>query len=191
MVYFLYLNSVSTIDDGSDDDVTGTDWPFAGSPTNTLKENPMSLPHDTLVLVADGRKMLFLRNKGDAGRVDLQVEAHDEQSLHKDSDMKTDLAGQSAAPGGSVRGGGTMGEVDYHQQAEDRWARDTAQIINQRALAHEFSALAVIAPPKTLGELRKHWHKVTESMIVMELSKEMTDRPVADIEAMLMNFDVD
>ena len=147
----------------------------------------MSLPRDTLVLVADGRKMLFLRNKGDAGRIDLQVEAHDEQSLHKDSDMKTDLAGQSAAPGGSGRGGGTMGEVDYHQQAEARWARDTAQLINKRALAHEFSALAVIAPPKTLGELRKHWHKVTESMIVMELSKEMTDRPVADIEAMLMS----
>ena len=114
----------------------------------------MSLPRDTLVLVADGRKMLFLRNKGDAGRMDLHIEAHGEQSLHKDSDMKSDLAGQSAAPGGTGRGAGTMGEVDYHQQAEDRWARDTAQLVNERALAHAFSALAVIAPPKTLGKLR-------------------------------------
>lgn len=146
----------------------------------------MSLPHDALVLVADGRKMLFLRNHGDAGQIDLRTESHDEQSLPKDSDMKTDLAGQSPAPGGTGLGGGTMGETDYQQQAEDRWAREAAERINKRALAHEFEALAVIAPPKTLGELRKHWHKETQSRIVVEHSKEMTDRPIPDIEALLV-----
>ena len=40
----------------------------------------MNLPNNTLVLVADGRKMLFLRNHGDAAQIDLRVEAHPEQN---------------------------------------------------------------------------------------------------------------
>jgi len=37
----------------------------------------MPLPHNALVLVADGRKMLFFRNHGDEGQIDLRTEAHD------------------------------------------------------------------------------------------------------------------
>ncbi|MGL5838969.1 MAG: host attachment family protein [Sphingorhabdus sp.] len=146
----------------------------------------MPLPHDTLVLVADGRKMLLLRNHGDKVHLDLRIEEHDEQTLPKDSDIKSDLAGQSPAPGGTGLPGGTMGEVDYQQQAEDRWAADTASLINRRALRNKLEHLAVIAPAKTMGALRKHWHKEVERRVVMELTKEMTDRPIPDIEAALV-----
>ena len=37
----------------------------------------MPLPHNALVLVADGRKMLFFRNHGDEERIDLRTEAHE------------------------------------------------------------------------------------------------------------------
>lgn len=149
-------------------------------------ETDMPLPHDTLVLVADGKKMLLLRNEGDETLLDLQTEAHDQQSLPKDSDIKSDLAGQSPAPGGTGLAGGTMGEVDFQRQAEDRWAADTAELINKRALANNLDNLAIIAPPKTMGELRKHWHKETARRIVIEITKEMTDRPIPDIEALIM-----
>jgi len=33
----------------------------------------MQIPHNTFVLVADGRKMLFFRNEGDAAALNLQV----------------------------------------------------------------------------------------------------------------------
>ena len=33
----------------------------------------MPLPHDALVLVADGRKMLFFRNHGDENQIDLRT----------------------------------------------------------------------------------------------------------------------
>ncbi len=145
----------------------------------------MSVPNNALVLVADGRKMLFLRNHGDDARIDLRTEAHDERQDRKDSDIKTDLAGQSPAPGGTGLGGGTMGETDYHQQEEDRFAADAAGELKARALRNDFDALVVIAPPKTLGELRKHYHKEVERRIVREINKEMTDRPLPDIEALL------
>ena len=147
----------------------------------------MKLPNNALVLVADGRKMLFLRNHGDEAQIDLRTEAHDEQVLPKDSEMKTDQSGQSPAPGGSGLPGGTMGENNFQQQAEDRWAAEAADQLRSRALSQDFEALAVIAPPKTLGELRKHYHKEVERRLVGELPKEMTDRPSLDIEALLVD----
>ena len=38
----------------------------------TQEETFMPLPHNALVLVADGRKMLFFRNHGDENQIDLQ-----------------------------------------------------------------------------------------------------------------------
>lgn len=146
---------------------------------------PNPLPHNALVLVADGRKMLLLRNHGDAARIDLRTEAHEERTDAKDSELKTDLAGQSPAPGNTGLGGGTMGETDYHQQDENRFAADAAERVKAMALAGEFDALTVIAAPKTLGELRKHWHKEVERRILDEIAKDMTGRPLPDIEALL------
>lgn len=145
----------------------------------------MKIPHSALVLVVDGRAMLVLRNHGDEGRIDLRVEAHDEQDLARDHDQKTDLAGQSSAPANTGMHGGTMKEADYHQQDEDRWAKAAAAMLQKRALANDFPALVVVAPPRTLGVLRKHYHKAVEALLVGELDKEMTDRPVPEIEALL------
>jgi len=144
----------------------------------------MPIPKNTLVLVVDGRKMLFLRNDGDAGRIDLHTESHDARQDAKDSDMKTDGAGTQGQSHGYGRP--TYQETDYHQLAEDRWAADAAERVNKRALANDFDALAVIASPKTLGELRKHWNKDVQRRIIVELPKEMTDRPIRDIEQMLI-----
>lgn len=145
----------------------------------------MTLPADTLVLVADGRKALFLRNQGDQRQIDLRTTSHQEREDRKDSDIKTDASGQSPAPGGTGLSGGTMGEPDFHQQEEGRFARELSEKVNAMALAGKFDALVVIAPARTMGELRPLWHKQTAERLVGEHVKEMTDRPIADIEALL------
>jgi protein required for attachment to host cells len=78
----------------------------------------MSLPNNALVLVADGRTMLFLRNHGDANQIDLRTEMHDERADAKSSDMGTDGPGTQAQSGGYGRP--AVEQTDYHQQAEDR-----------------------------------------------------------------------
>lgn len=145
----------------------------------------MKIPHNALVLVADGKKMLLLRNHGDEAIIDLRIEAEDEQDLARDHELKSDLAGQSAATGKVGLHGGTMKEPDYEQQAEDRWAKKAAEVLQHRAQAKDFEALVVVAPPRTLGVLRKHYHKAVEALLIGELHKEMTDRPVPEIEALL------
>jgi protein required for attachment to host cells len=144
----------------------------------------MALPNQALVLVADGRKVLFLRNHGDQNQLDLRTESHDQREDLKDSEIKTDAPGLSGQSYG--RGKPALDEADFHQQEEDRWAKDAAAELNKRALRGDFEALAIIAPPKTLGVLRKELHKEAERRIVVTLNKEMTDRPIPDIEELLV-----
>src|SRR5206468_7200593 len=66
----------------------------------------MPLPHNALVLVADGRKMLFFRNHGDEQQIDLRTEAHEARKDRKDRDIKTDAPGTTAVRASS--GGGDV-----------------------------------------------------------------------------------
>ena len=145
----------------------------------------MPLPHNALVLVADGRKMLFFRNRGDENQIDLRTEAHDARRYQrKDRDIKTDAPGvvqQSAGYGRS-----TYEEPDFQQQEEDRWIKDAADELKDRVLRNDFDALAIVAPPKALGVLRKSLHKEVEARLLCTVNKEMSGRPVPDIEALIV-----
>ena len=144
----------------------------------------MAIPHGALVLVADGKKMLFLRNHGDKGLLDLRTESHEARKDKKDRELKTDAPGTQAQSMGYGRP--TMEETDFHQQEEDRWVKEAAEELNSRALSNDFNALVVIAPPKALGVLRKKLHKEAERRIILTVNKEMTDRPIPDIEELLV-----
>ncbi|WP_445192867.1 host attachment family protein [Sphingomonas sp. Tas61C01] len=150
----------------------------------------MQVPHNAFVLVADGRKALFFRNEGDAEFPNLQVEHAVEHPNPADRDQKTDAAGgasstQSGAGGQFAGSRGSMDETDYHQQEEDRFAAETAEMLKRRALANEYESLIIVAPPKTLGELRKHYHKEVSNRLAGELAKDLTGHPVPDIEKAL------
>ena len=143
----------------------------------------MPLPPNALVLVADGRKMLLFRNHGDESQIDLRTEAHDARKDRKDREIKTDAPGTVKQSFGS--GHSTYEEPDFHQQEEDRWIKDAADELRTRVLRNDFDALAIVAPPKALGVLKKALHKEVERRIVCTVDKEMTGRPVPDIEALL------
>ena len=144
----------------------------------------MPLPHNALVLVADGRKMLFFRNEGDENQIDLRTEAHEARRYQrKDREIKTDAPGTMKQSFGYGRS--TYEEPDFQQQEEDRWIKDAAEELKQRALRNDYEALAVIAPPKALGVLKKCLHKEVEKRLVCTVNKEMSGRPVPDIEALL------
>jgi protein required for attachment to host cells len=171
----------------------------------------MQLPHDAFILVADGRKMLFFRNEGDDEYPHLVVEHAEARPNPSDAEQKTDTAGRASSawgggsqssPGSQNPGGGgadisrgqgggfaparsSMQEADYHQMEEDRFAADTAELLKKRALAREFESLVIVAPPKTLGELRKHYHKEVADRLIGEIDKDLTGHPVDQIEKAL------
>ena len=146
----------------------------------------MQVPHKSFVVVADGKKMLFFRNEGDSQFPKLQVERKREQENPADRDQKTDTAGR--APSGSGGAGhSTYQEVDFHQLEEDRFAAETAELLKKRALRNDFESLIIVAPPKTLGELRKHYHKEVEKRLAGEIAKDLTGHPVNEIEKILQS----
>ncbi len=145
----------------------------------------MPLPNNALVLVADGRKALFFRNQGDENQIDLRTEAHEERD---DADSKGELA--TDAPGVTHQSAGygrsTYEETDFKQQEEDRWIKDAAADLKRRALANDFDALVIVAPPKALGVLRKELHKEVERRLIATINKEMSGRPIPDIEKLIV-----
>ena len=57
----------------------------------------MQVPHQSVVLVVDGRKLLFLRNEGDETYPNLQVEHAEERVNSADREQKTDAAGAASS----------------------------------------------------------------------------------------------
>jgi len=155
----------------------------------------MRVPHNSCVLVADGRKMLFFRNEGDAEFPNLAVERKRVDDNPKDAEQGTDTPGRAFVSAGSPRTGVAVNagannrsayeETDFHQLEEDRFAAEAAAMLKRRALANDFESLVVVAPPKTLGELRKHYHKEVEKRLAAEVPKDLTNVPVEEIERIL------
>jgi protein required for attachment to host cells len=145
----------------------------------------MRVPHNTFVVVADGKKMLFFRNEGDSDYPKLEVERKREQEDAYDRELKTDAPGRTVESVGSGRS--AYEEVDFHQLEEDRFAQETAEMLKRRALTNDYESLIVVAPPRTLGELRKHYHKEVEKRLAGEIAKDLTGHPVPDIEKILQS----
>ncbi len=143
----------------------------------------MHLPHNSVVLVADGRKMLFLRNEGDNTDFNLVVEKAQEHVNPATRDQATDAAGRASSPRGGVQS--SVEPTDFHQLEEDRFAAEAADFLKVRAFKNDYESLIVVAPPKTLGELRKHYHKEVSNRLTGELDKDLTGHPIADIEKAL------
>ena len=76
-------------------------------------------------------------------------------------------------------------DTDFHQLEEDRFAAQTADLLKSRALKNDFDHLIVVAAPKTLGEIRKHYHSEVERRLTGEIAKDLTGHELADIEKII------
>ena len=143
----------------------------------------MRVPHNSYVLVADGKKMLFFRNEGDERFPRLEVDRKEVQKNPPTRDQKTDESGRTFASAGTAHH--AYSESDFHQLGEDRFAVEAADMLRERALRNDYETLIVVAPPRTLGELRKHYHKEVERRLTGEVAKDLTGHPVTEIEKIL------
>lgn len=127
------------------------------------------IPYDALVLIGDGRKAIFYRNKGDGEHPNLIVEEV--------------LSQQNPPPQGPAIE--TDAAVNWQQIEESRFADEIAAALYKAAHDGRYDKLIVAAPPKTLGELRKAFHKEVSERIVAEVNKDLTRHDVGTIETVL------
>lgn len=144
----------------------------------------LKIPHNTFVFVGDGRKALFLRNEGDEKYPNLKTErvfddvnplTHEQGSERPGRVSKAFDSGQRSA----------VEPVDWHHIEEHRFVRRVAAAMEEIVRTRKVPALIVVAPPKTLADLRTAFHADVRSRIVAEINKDLTRHPVSDIETHL------
>jgi protein required for attachment to host cells len=143
----------------------------------------IEIPPNALVMVGDGSRARFLRNRGTRVEVDLVVEREIEQDNPPTREQGTDRPGRLHGSDGVSRS--SVGETDWHQRAEQKFAVRIADDLYRMGHAQEFVALVVVAPPRMLGDLRAAMHPEVTQRIVAEIPKDLTGHPLPEIARLL------
>ncbi|KAA3498501.1 MULTISPECIES: host attachment family protein [Agrobacterium tumefaciens complex] len=131
----------------------------------------MNLPQNTVVAVADGEKISLFRNDGDAATVNLTA--------------LPDPAIDSSKISSGARHSSSSANPDDSQQDEDGFGAGVTDMLNKQVLEGKIKSLVIIAAPRTLGEMRKGYHKSLSDVLIGELDKDLTGHSVQDIEKAL------
>ena len=128
----------------------------------------MDLPKNAVVAVCDGEKLKLFRNNGEGDNLKL--------TALNTADLKSDNKS------GGSRHQSSSANPDDAQVEEDSFAAAIAAHLIAQTGSGKIEKLVVIAAPKTLGELRKHYHKTLSAALLNEIAKDLTGRPVGEIE---------
>jgi protein required for attachment to host cells len=143
-----------------------------------------NIPTQALVLVGDGKRALFLRNRGTPVHVELDLEREMEHEDPRTREIGSDRPGRKHGTDGVSRG--AIEQTDYHQQAESRFAESIAATLYDMEHAQQFRDLIVVAPPKMLGDLRAALHPEVRTRVVAEIAKDLVSEPLPEIAKHLM-----
>jgi protein required for attachment to host cells len=146
--------------------------------------NKLHIPQDAFVFVGDGRKALFLRNAGDERFPNLKTErvfVDDNPPTHEQG---TDRPGRAFKRAGTnLRSG--VETTDWHDLEEHRFAQRVATAMEHLVRERNVKALVVVAPPRTLADLRHAFGADVKKRIIAEIDKDLTKHPIHEIEVRL------
>jgi protein required for attachment to host cells len=131
----------------------------------------MQLPHDTVIAVADGEKLSLFQNGGDALNVKLRP--------------MPQIDVESSTISSGARHSSSSANPDDSQQAEDGFGLGVTEMLNKQVLDGAIKNLVIVAAPRTLGEMRKSYHKSLSDVLIAELDKDLTGHSLQDIEKAL------
>ena len=132
----------------------------------------MKVPHHALVALANGERLVIMRNVGQAF----------EPRLEKVSEPDLLLTNFSAGARHHDPAGQRNGSTDVDELAH---GAAIAEWFNKATLNGASEPVVIAADPKTLGQIRQHCHQELEARIVGELDKDLTNQPIDAIERVL------
>jgi protein required for attachment to host cells len=143
----------------------------------------MLIKKGTLILVADGAKAILYQNDGGVDAIALTVvwqEVLDNPATHQQG---TDTPGRTQSSVGTGRS--SYSETDLHQAAEDAFAKETAETLEEGLGQNPDSDLIIMAAPRLLGIIRNHYGRLTREQLVAEIDKDLTNMPKDQVEGFL------
>ena len=123
----------------------------------------MKIPHMAHVALVDGERFIVMRNTGQIFEPRLETIAEPELEA---TNFSAGVSHQDKVPEGFRTVSTDLDEL-AHAAAAAEW-------LNARVLAGEIEQLVVVADPRTLGEMRRHYHKELQARIAGELGKDVT-----------------
>lgn len=144
-----------------------------------MTEN-LLIPHDALILVADGGKALILTNAGTPTAPCLEVvKTLAAPKNPPDRDQGSDRPGRVFK---GVRRAATQ-ETDRHALAERRFAEEAAAAFDTASAG--VGALLIVAPAPTLATLRATLSDAIRARVMAEIAKDLVNHPAAEIQKVL------
>ena len=140
----------------------------------------LRIPHNAMVFVGDGRRALFLRNEGDEKFPNLKTEHVFTDHNPPTHEQGSDRPGRAFSSADNRRSG--VAQTDWHDLEEHRFADQVAAALEKIVREKKVESLVIVAPPRTLAELRRVFHADVKSRIIAELDKDLTKQPVYEIE---------
>lgn len=137
----------------------------------------MNNPHFTMpkvrILVADASKARFFKvDSPMSDLIELETEVNPKGRLHN-GDMATDRPGRQADS--MDVGRSAMEETTEPKDAEiQKFTRELGQKLEKMRSSGEMEKLYLVAPPKFLGELRKHLKPEVREIIAKEIRKDVS-----------------
>ncbi len=145
----------------------------------------LEIPHNALVLVGDGQKALFLRNAGDEKFPNLTTERAFGESNPPTREQGTDRPGRAFKSAATTRHS-SVEATDWHELEKQHFADHVASVLEQRVRSDNIKAIVIVAPPRTLAELRNVIHADVKKRVIAEVDKDLTKHPVWEIEKHLV-----
>lgn len=129
----------------------------------------MILPNGATVAVVDGHKLLLFKNMAHEPGIELLA-------------LPTPRLPEGNG-GSGARHRNSIANPDKMRLLEDDFAATACAALNRAAVACEITTLLIIADARTLGEMRRHFHRSLKERLLGEIVKDMTGRSKTEIEA--------
>lgn len=141
----------------------------------------MKIPANALILVADGRKAIILRNAGDEKFPNLKTEWTVEEPHPLTAAQGSDRPGRVYVQGRKS----SVEQTDWHSEEETAFAKKAAAELERFVRDAKAHHVVIVAPPRTLAVLRRNLGSDTLQKVIGELTQDLVKFPVSEIEAHL------
>lgn len=129
----------------------------------------VTIPPQTLVVVADGHHAILLRSHG----------VKDGLTLTEEERLTPQNLGKFG-PSGS-----RPDEQTPRQTDEATFANQLSDALYTMKQAQKFDHMLLVADPQTLGQMRDTMHKSVSASIIISLDKELSNHSTSDIAAII------
>lgn len=140
------------------------------------------LSQKSRVVVLDGGRALYLRNRATPPAVDLKLE----QSAEHDNPPTRELGSdRPTRTNDSLGRRSAMEGPDYHQMAEDRFVAGVAESLAEDLQKGEFDHVVLVAPPNAMAMLRTSLTPALKQATILEINKDLTRHHPKEISVIL------